>query len=130
MATLSRHGLHGKVSVLLTDDEPIRTLNREHRGIDEPTDVLTFPGGDFPGAPLGDIAISAPMARAQARARGIPWEVELAYLAIHAGLHLAGFDDETEADLRRMQAEMASMAQICGLPVDPEWVSLHGEDQP
>ena len=87
---LAEHGLSGRVSVLWTDDEGIRELNARFRGRDEPTDVLTFPGPDFPGAPLGDVAISLETARRQAAARGIPPETETAYLAIHAALHLAG----------------------------------------
>ncbi|MCX7800000.1 MAG: rRNA maturation RNase YbeY [Fimbriimonadales bacterium] len=127
LRTLREHGLRGQVSLLWTDDRGIRELNARFRGLNEPTDVLTFPGPDFPGAPLGDVAISLETARRQARARGIAPEVEVAYLAIHAALHLAGFDDEAEDDRARMQAEMARMAELCGLPVDPEWVSLHEE---
>lgn len=127
LRTLREHGLHGSASLLWTDDRGIRELNARFRGLDEPTDVLTFPGPDFPGAPLGDVAISLETARRQAKARGIPPDVEAAYLAIHAALHLAGFDDETDEDRARMQAEMARMAELCGLPVDAEWVSLHEE---
>lgn len=127
LRTLQEHGLRGSASLLWTDDRGIRELNARFRGLDEPTDVLTFPGPDFPGAPLGDVAISLETARRQAKARGIPPDVEAAYLAIHAALHLAGFDDETDEDRARMQAEMARMAELCGLPVDEEWVSLHEE---
>ncbi len=125
---LAEHGLSGRVSVLWTDDEGIRELNARFRGRDEPTDVLTFPGPDFPGAPLGDVAISLETARRQAAARGIPPETETAYLAIHAALHLAGLRDETDEERARMQAEMARVAELCGLPVDPAWTSLHPED--
>ncbi|HCE01423.1 MAG TPA: rRNA maturation RNase YbeY [Armatimonadetes bacterium] len=127
LRTLAERGLSGMVSVLWTDDEGIRELNARFRGLDEPTDVLTFPGPDFPGAPLGDVAISLETARRQAAVRGIPPEVETAYLAIHAALHLAGLRDETDEERKEMQAEMARLAALFGLPVDPEWTSLHGE---
>ncbi|MFN3683345.1 MAG: rRNA maturation RNase YbeY [Fimbriimonadaceae bacterium] len=127
LRTLAELGLTGSVSVLWTDDEGIRELNARFRGVDEPTDVLTFPGPDFPGAPLGDVAISLETARRQAAARGVPPEVETAYLALHAALHLAGLRDETDEERAHMQAEMARMAARLGLPVDPAWTSLHGE---
>ncbi|MFX8316485.1 rRNA maturation RNase YbeY, partial [Acinetobacter baumannii] len=74
-------------------------MNSEFRGIDQPTDVLTFPADQsVVGAPLGDIAIGVGYATRQARARGVSLTQELCYLAIHGALHLAGFDDETEQD--------------------------------
>jgi len=117
------------VCVLLTDDERMRALNREFRKVDETTDVLTFPAGDFPNVPLGDIAISVPCAKRQAQARGVPLEVELTYLAIHGGLHLLGHDDEDEAGHKKMVSEMHRIGIAIGLPEDSDWSSLlHGEE--
>lgn len=125
--TLQAYGLEGEVSVLLTDDSGIRELNRRFRGIDEPTDVLTFPAPeDVPGL-IGDLAISIPFASRQADERGISLRDEVSYLAIHGALHLAGFDDEEEADRAAMQREMARCGKALGLAPQPEWTSLlHG----
>jgi len=119
-----------EVCVLLTDDERIAALNRTYRGVDEPTDVLSFPGGDFPNAPLGDIAISVPFAKRQAQARGAGLETEIGYLAIHGCLHLCGFNDEDEDDRKKMVKEMHRIGIALGLPEDNAWRSilLSGED--
>ena len=108
--------------MLITEDEEIRSLNRLYRKVDEETDVLTFPA-DNPLL-LGDIAISAPYAERQATARGVSLEQELAYLAIHGALHLAGFDDESDEDRLEMVAEMNRAAVAAGLPPDENWFSI------
>ena len=124
------HGQRRDVSLLLTTDDHIRELNRTYRGVDEATDVLSFPAGDFPNAPLGDVAIAVPYADRQAQTRGVPLEQELAYLAIHGVLHLIGFDDETDVDREGMMREMNRVAVAAGLPPDPEWSSvLHSEEE-
>ena len=113
--------------MLLTDDAHIRDLNRQFRGVDESTDVLTFPSAPD-GTYLGDIAISVPYAERQALARRVSLTQELAYLAIHGALHLAGFDDEEDADREKMVAEMNEVAKAAGLKPDEQWWSiLHGE---
>jgi probable rRNA maturation factor len=129
---LARHGCESAaVNVLLTGDEEIRTLNEKFRNLDEPTDVLTFPAGDFPGSVLGDIAISVPYAQRQADARKVSLGQELAYLSIHGALHLVGFDDESRKDLQAMVSEMNEVAVAAGFKPDREWHSLlHGETPP
>lgn len=124
---LEQHGHQGaEVCILLTSDDQVQELNRDFRGIDEPTDVLTFPSGE--PDPLGDVAIAVAYAERQAKVRGVTLDQELGYLAIHGALHLAGFDDETEEDRARMVAEMNRAAVAAGLPPDEEWASLlHGE---
>src|SRR4051794_26354708 len=82
-ATLDLHGRTGTVSILVCADNAIRELNKPSRGIDGATDVPPSPAGDFPGAPLGDIAIALPYAERQAQARGVSRSQELGYLAIH-----------------------------------------------
>jgi probable rRNA maturation factor len=91
--------MRGRVSVLLTTDKTIRRLNREFRGIDKPTDVLSFPAHPHPGpeAVAGDLAISVPKARLQGAARGHSLANELKVLILHGLLHLAGYDHETDA---------------------------------
>ncbi len=122
---LSQQGASNQiVCVLLTTDDAIQALNAQHRGADEVTDVLTFPAGEFPHAPLGDIAISVPYAERQANERGVPVDQELAYLAIHGALHLCGLNDEDEDDRVHMVAEMNRAAIAAGLAPDHDWYSL------
>jgi len=83
------------VTVLLMDDARIRELNSKFRGLDEATDVLSFPSGSStPGTEyyLGDIAISVPTSKRQAEVAGHSFEDELSLLAIHGTLHLLGYD--------------------------------------
>jgi probable rRNA maturation factor len=92
-------GLRGHVSVLLTTDRAIRRLNRQFRGKDKATDVLSFPAEAFIQSQeeiAGDLAISVPTALRQARAQGHPLSVEIKVLMLHGLLHLAGFDHETD----------------------------------
>lgn len=126
---LSSHGHSGaSVCLLLTSDEKVRELNRRFRGIDESTDVLTFPSGAFAGDQLGDIAISVPYAERQARVRKVSLSQELGFLAIHGALHLVGFDDETEPERAAMVSEMNAVAIETGFKPDSNWASiLHGE---
>jgi probable rRNA maturation factor len=129
-ATLSRHSVPpGTVSVLFTNDERQRELNRTFRGVDDSTDVLTFPAVKQPRSSrrtleLGDVSISIPYAQRQAGERGASLDTEVAYLAVHAGLHLAGFDDVEPVDRRRMQIAMSEMGAFLGLEPDPAWSSL------
>ena len=101
--------LQGDVSVMLTDDEAIRTLNRQWRGQDRPTNVLSFPaplpvcyaGGAR--VSLGDIAIAYETVAREAEAEGKPFEHHLAHLAVHGFLHLVGFDHESDHDAEAME---------------------------
>ncbi|MEZ4769998.1 MAG: rRNA maturation RNase YbeY [Caldilineales bacterium] len=108
-ATLLREGVaSAEVSLMVGDDELLCQLNREYRGIDEPTDVLSFSAREdaddaaahFVAAPdaidfLGDIVISLPYAARQADAAGHTTARELHLLAIHGTLHLLGYDHAT-----------------------------------
>ena len=110
-----------ELSLLLCDDRVMRRLNREHRRIDRPTDVLAFPMRE--GRPivsvrdtLGDIAISWPTTKRQARSHGWAADRELCLLLAHGVLHLLGFDHATRRDERRMMARthMLMAAALCG----------------
>ena len=90
--------LRGEVAVPLTTDKALRRLNRQFRGIDKPTDVLSFPaGGVGAEAMAGELAISVPTARRQGAACGHSLATELKVLMLHGLLHLAGYDHETDA---------------------------------
>jgi len=80
------------VSVTFLGRDAMRQLNREHKGHDEPTDVLTFALTDPTGGILGDIYICPWVARREARARGIPLRQELIRLIVHGTLHAVGRD--------------------------------------
>jgi probable rRNA maturation factor len=95
-----------EVSVLLTDDAMIRAMNRDYRGRDRPTDVLSFPQPDatHDSGPrlLGDVVISLDRAAEQAAYAGHGLADELALLAVHGTMHLLGFEDDTERGRRGM----------------------------
>lgn len=104
-ATASQTG--GEVAVLLTDDEAIRQMNAQWRGIDKPTNVLSFPAGGSGAAPgaahLGDIAIAYETVAAESAAENKAFADHLAHLAVHGYLHLVGFDHETDAEAADME---------------------------
>ncbi|PWU05269.1 MAG: rRNA maturation RNase YbeY [Terriglobia bacterium] len=104
---------------LITTDAELRRLNRNYRGQDSVTDVLSFPSPPVPldrgvTRPLGSIAISLPRARAQAREFGHKTEQEIQILMLHGVLHLLGMDHETDAG-RMARAEKRWRARL-GLP--------------
>lgn len=87
----------------VTDDDELRRLNRDFRGKDSPTDVLSFPAGssDY----LGDLAISAGRAQEQAAAYGHPGQAEMKILLLHGLLHLLGHDHEIDKGaMRRLES--------------------------
>jgi probable rRNA maturation factor len=84
----------GVVTVAVVPDARVRSLNRQYRGKDSATDVLSFPAGE-PGE-LGDVVIAAGVAGRQARQAGHPIAVELRVLALHGLLHLLGYDHERD----------------------------------
>ena len=115
-----------ELAVMLTDDAGIRTLNNNWRGIDKPTNVLSFPalpptGGSGPDdAPrmLGDIAIAYQTTRAEADDEQKPFDQHLSHLAVHGFLHLIGYDHEKDGDAETMESlETQILAQL-GIP-DP-----------
>lgn len=117
-----------EISVLITDNDGIRQLNKEFRKVDEATDVLTFPAPSRMSS-LGDIAISVDFASTQAKKRKVRLQDELAMLAIHGGLHLMGMDDELESDREAMVVEMNRIAKLAGIPEEQNWSSLpHGSE--
>lgn len=121
--TLDYEGMENdaEVSVTFVDDEGIRELNKKFRGMDKPTDVLSFPLLDYEGESeepffdelchnLGDIVISLERAMAQANEFGHSFEREVAFLTAHSMLHLLGYDheisEEDDADMRKRQSDI------------------------
>lgn len=89
-------GENCEISLLMTDDETIKELNKNFRGKDKATDVLSFPMEE--NNMLGDIVISADTAKRQAADADIPLERETAFLYIHGLLHLLGYDHEKSTE--------------------------------
>lgn len=122
-----------EVDLAVTDGETVREFNRETRGVDAETDVLSFPYYDSLSLPakksdfsdeafdgkrvaLGSIMISEPRVRAQAEEYGHSYERELAYLACHGLLHILGFDHVTEEGEREMNGIAEKVMEAVGLP--------------
>ncbi len=105
-----------EVSVHLADDALLHTLNRQYRGMDRPTDVLSFLLEDDPAAgPLGDVVISLDRVREQAVAFGHSARRELCYLTVHGTLHLLGYDDEDASGEAAMAARAEEVLGMLGL---------------
>lgn len=108
------------ITVLVVDDNRIAALHDEWLGIPGPTDVLTFDLSAGPGDGLaGDIVVSAETARRLARELGWQARHELAYYAVHGLLHLAGEDDGTPGERRRMRRRERVVMAAAGLPLPP-----------
>jgi len=92
----------------LVGDRTMVALQREFRGLDQSTDVLSFPGeSSLDGLHLGDVVISVPRAAAQAAERGHSLERELRLLALHGVLHCLGHDHETDdGEMERLEARL------------------------
>ena len=124
-----QYGNPCEVSVTFVDDAEIHELNKKFRGVDKPTDVLSFPLFDYDGTSeeppvdemlgmLGDIVLSLEHAEAQAREYGHSFEREVAFLTVHSMLHLLGYDHETsDADDADMRARQSAIVDGMGLGV-------------
>ncbi len=106
-----------ELSVLLVGDRRIRALNREWRGKDRATDVLSYPLSDPPGIGplLGDVVMSVETAARRARAQGLSVAKELERYLAHGILHLLGHDHERPEDARRMAEKEQELASAGGL---------------
>ena len=116
--------MDAEVSVTLTNDAHIHALNRDYRGVDRPTDVLSFalteseepeifdaPGGVV----LGDLVISLERAAAQAETYGHSFLRELSFLTVHGMLHLLGYDHIEEEERLEMEEEQRHVMDVLGI---------------
>lgn len=93
-------------TIAFVSDQKIRELNRQFRGIDKATDVLSFPS-DGSEDELGDIAVSVETAALQAKENGLSFENEIAQLILHGLLHLSGYDHETDnGEMNRLELRL------------------------
>lgn len=134
-AVLAAHEVpaESEMTVVIADDDTITRLNREYRGIDAPTDVLSFPAGSMPeeidDEPpyLGDLVIAYPYALAQAQREGHTPADSFALLVVHGTLHLLGYDHDTPENRATMW--QAQEHALVALGISPAIVpSLAGDD--
>ncbi|HEY5378588.1 MAG TPA: rRNA maturation RNase YbeY [Pseudolabrys sp.] len=125
----------GEVSILLSDDSAVRELNRQWRGLDHPTNVLSFPAPQSPAAEglLGDIVIAYETLQRESEDEGRDFLHHLAHLAVHGFLHLIGYDHRNDAEAEAMEAIESRIMIAMNMP-DP-WLSrdlamtaLNGDD--
>ena len=116
--------MDAEVSVMLTDDAHIHVLNRDYRGVDRPTDVLSFALTESKepaiiyapcGVVLGDLVISLERAATQAEEYGHSFLRELSFLTVHGMLHLLGYDHIEEEDRLEMEEEQRHVMDVLGI---------------
>jgi probable rRNA maturation factor len=107
------------LTILLSDDSQLQSLNQSYLGIDAPTDVLSFPSEESDPETgekyLGDIVLSVPQAERQARVAGHPLEAEAQLLVVHGVLHLLGHDHAKPVDKTRMWQAQGEILERLGL---------------
>lgn len=110
----------GELSIALSDDENVQTLNRNYRNKDKPTNVLSFPIA--PPAPLlGDIVLAYETIKREAKDRDISFDNHLTHLLIHGFLHLQGYDHQTEREASVMEA--LEIKALASLNIDNPYIS-------
>ncbi len=120
-AALAGQRARAEVVVRLVDEDESRTLNRDYRGYDSPTNVLSFP---FEAPPqvrshhIGDLVICAPVVEREAREQGKPAAAHWAHMVVHGLLHLLGYDHQNGDEAGRMEALEARILGGLGYP-DP-----------
>jgi probable rRNA maturation factor len=125
-AVLAGHDVHPDscLTVVIAENEFVRSLNRQYRGIDSPTDVLSFPADSPPveidNEPpyLGDLIIAYPYASAQASREGHALGDSLALLVVHGTLHLLGYDHDTDENRAAMWKAQADALRTLGISLD------------
>jgi probable rRNA maturation factor len=107
-----------ELAIVLTDDSTIRSLNRDWRGVDAATNVLSFPAKNARGAHLGDIILAFETIAREARRERKPLAHHIAHLAVHGFLHLVGYDHERNKDALVMEQAERNILQQLAIP-DP-----------
>lgn len=109
-----------ELTIAFVDNDAVADLNRRYRGVDAPTDVLSFPMDDMPGETryLGDLVISYPYARAQAEREGHALADSLSLLVVHGTLHLLGYDHDTPERRAEMWVAQERALVPLGVPLE------------
>ncbi len=114
---------NAEMSLIITDDAEVRALNARYRGVDAPTDVLSFADGtpipETGSVYLGDVVISYPAAKTQAANGGHPVDWELCLLTVHGVLHLLGHDHAEASEKERMWSAQSEILRSLGCPLSP-----------
>jgi len=118
-----------ELAIVLTNDSAIRLLNRQWRGIDAPTNVLSFPAGNPGGSHIGDIALAYETIAREARMEGKPFAHHLAHLAVHGFLHLLGYDHQNDQDAGTMERLERGILRRLAIP-DPYRLAPHRRRNP
>jgi len=116
VAALGTQG--GGIVILLTDDETVRDLNDRFRAKDRPTNVLSFPAAEMPGAdpqPLGDIVLAYGVCAAEAEEQSKTLRNHLTHLVVHGVLHLLGRDHEDDTEAEAMEGEERTVLASLGV---------------
>lgn len=119
-AALPRGTTRAELTLRITDEAEMRLLNRRWRGIDRPTNVLSFPLG-APGAaaaliPVGDVVLCAPLIRREAVAAGKSPAAHWAHIIIHGILHVMGYDHAEDEAAKAMQEKETAILNRLGFP--------------
>jgi probable rRNA maturation factor len=124
-AAAARAGMdpgEAELVVAFADDARVRVLNRDYRGKDSATNVLSFPAAAGPAGPgprpLGDVVLALETVAAEAAAEGKPLEHHVRHLVVHGFLHVLGYDHETDAEAERMERLETEVLAALGVP-DP-----------
>jgi probable rRNA maturation factor len=123
-----------EVSVLLADDAAVHALNRQWRGKDKPTNILSFPAARVPGLPdgearfLGDLVLARETVEREAGERGIAIADHLTHLTVHGMLHLLGYDHLTDTEAEAMEG--LETAILASLGIDDPYRVYSDEDAP
>jgi probable rRNA maturation factor len=122
---LTQHQAHPDtgLSIVFAENDFVQSLNRQYRGIDTPTDVLSFPADELPQdvdeTPyLGDLIIAYPYASGQATREGHDLADSLGLLVVHGTLHLLGYDHDTDENRAKMWAAQETALGALGIPID------------
>lgn len=117
----------GELSVVLTNDAALRKLNRHWRGMDKPTNVLSFPAAAPKAGMLGDIAIAYETLARESRHDHKEFAEHLSHLAIHGFLHLMGYDHQNDSGAEAMEKVERTVLARLGIP-DPYLTRVRGQN--
>ena len=123
-AECALEGAVGEVCVRVVDRDESEALNGQYRGVPAPTNVLSFPAGDFPAngdlldgaAPLGDVVVCAPVVEAEARRQAKGLADHYAHMVVHGVLHLRGHDHIADPEAEAMELMEAAILRKLGVP--------------
>jgi probable rRNA maturation factor len=120
-AALGRRAAGAELAVRVVNASESKRLNARYRGLDKPTNVLSFPVPPLPGAaraprPLGDLVICASVVRDEARQQRKAIKAHWAHLVVHGSLHLLGYDHERDDEARRMERREVAVLKRFGIP--------------